>query len=1390
MSNTFQTNSFIEGMNLDIDITAIPESQYRYAENVRILTNKDGTSGVLQNIQSTRLIQGGDFMDSDEVVLATAIINQYGIILTADPYGITRIYRVEGYEEGLIQHTLVLKGRLNYNRFSRVKIVANYESDSIIKMYFTDGESSIRSLNIMSDRYVQNSEGANPALDEEGNIKNPDSLDIIPSTLLVAPKIVSLGTNGSLLSGQVQYTYQLYNERGSSTGYAPASNTIHLTSSNTTTDSAEYQGVNKDVNTGKSANIVIDLSNVVSGLFDKCRIVRIQYVDNTEIANIDVIDEIDLPSGNSLTYTDLGNKTLNTVTIEEFNANTGSDFTVATLEKKDNILFAADVRETTWKPMINGEEYDARSYRFTGSNKLILQAADSGSSISVTPTDSTLKQVLSSIDKKHDCICPLNLSDYKLNDNTVSKYKFKSSSEQSLVLGGTGLNIDYEFITTDIMLDTTLDYNFMSVPRKQDEGRVIYQVSDGSSTVVKYPEVKQRIPNYCDPYIDSKYKGYQRDEIYRFGIIFFNNKNVASPVYWIADIKFPHSFEVSPWYFYMQFVNGDLTNSITQEFIGKAIGVKFNIKNFPDGAVAYEIVRCKRTAEDRTVLMQGILSDTTAFPWPNATTGTWLKSEMDTRPRIPLGVTDTNMSICGGVSFYDAPTTYRDGELYLNQDRIVKNIFSLITPEIDFTGDEVISELGDNTYLDLCHWCDTRMPNTTRTIPVLNNQNIKLEGFVKYFQTPYQTYAMNTQTAYVQPSFLGSIFKQDGFFYNAVNMDSSDDDEMVVNMIGKRYITHYQNLQGGNRIQFDINRAITTPIIPNGELGNIQAYYRGIGSRSYLNFGVMWNNQEQFDWLSAKMCYFGSCAVVELDGYFPRQHSIAVDDKIAVGEGVKSLINFYNHTPFSTPVVNIKRRIVPYGGNNYNARSNSTYISTSSYKLISEVDSNVNYVFGGDTYLGVLDHRTGSPIADGQGGGKYDSRQTKVSLSDYIPLETTINLNLAYGESMSRQRGNCPNPYLTNYIHSLGFSNQTKPYYAYNDVYSLQPSTQMYVADSTTSMANLRLPNKIIYSETKTANEITDSWAQFKPANYMEVDSQYGPVTNMKAFGDKLFFWQDSALGIASVNDRSLITDNNVSTLTLGTGGILTRYDYVSTNNGSSISNDQSIVASDASLYWYDTDKNEICSFSDRIHKLSKEKNVQTYLNNNPDIQVRTSIYDNKFNEVQMCFDNAVLVFNEYTQRFTSFYTFNPKAHLRFSDKLLYIYNNKIMENADFPLNTMQSKLQYVVNKDPLVTKTFDNVFFSGQFRDINSMLIDAKFTTKNQVGTIQENYLTGGYAIDYREDTYRFAIGREDIHEDELSLPGRLRGKYLICDYTINCDNQHNFNLPNINTTYRYSLV
>ena len=39
-------------------------------------------------------------------------------------------------------------------------------------------------------------------------------------------------------------------------------------------------------------------------------------------------------------------------------------------------------------------------------------------------------------------------------------------------------------------------------------------------------------------------------------------------------------------------------------------------------------------------------------------------------------------------------------------------------------------------------------------------------------------------------------------------------------------------------------------------------------------------------------------------------------------------------------------------------------------------------------------------------------------------------------------------------------------------------------------------------------------------------------------------------------------------------------------------------------------------------------------------------------------------------------------------------------------------------------------------------------------------------------------------------SYLGRMRGKYLICDYTFDCNNNREFKLPYIKTTYRYSML
>ena len=210
----------------------------------------------------------------------------------------------------------------------------------------------------------------------------------------------------------------------------------------------------------------------------------------------------------------------------------------------------------------------------------------------------------------------------------------------------------------------------------------------------------------------------------------------------------------------------------------------------------------------------------------------------------------------------------------------------------------------------------------------------------------------------------------------------------------------------------------------------------------------------------------------------------------------------------------------------------------------------------------------------------------------------------------------------------------------------------------------------------KTAGEKSDSFTKFQQADYLDVDSQYGDITNLVSFRDKLLYFQEDSVGIAAVNERSLITDNNLTELTLGTGGVLTRFDNITTANGDGIINDPSITDSRSALYWYDNRRNEICRFYDRgVEKLSKTKQVQSFLNDRPNSLVHDGIYDSKYNEVQLCFYDKAIVFNELVDQFTSFYIFNPDKHAEFANKLLYIKDNAFYVEQPYEDNKMICKL-------------------------------------------------------------------------------------------------------------------
>lgn len=1376
ISNTAQVNTFTQGMNLDTDVNLLPNEQYRYAENVRVITNDGGTTGVLQNIESVRKYWNSLY--KDEVVIGTATIDQYGVVITKMSNGYNRVYRISGFDTNMLTIQVVCQGDLKLSedieKHPNISIVCNYESEKNIKIYFTDGESPVKILNIMDQKYSEGSD----LVDDEGNIINPEAIDMTPSAELPPLQVNDLSF-GNLPTGVVQYCYQLFNVHGTETVTSPLSQMIHLTQSSTNQDSQKYEGSYPDTSSGKACNLS---APITVKDFQRARIISIRYTDNSQIAKIIIVDELDITKDQKeLHYVDSGNSMLSELSLEEFNALTGYQFIANTLAKMDNRLFAANIQDNTWDP----GEFDARAYRFNQYGVGVLESANTSSKLTIT-TDYDL----STVPYNHDCINPYNSMEYSNTSEDV-RYIYGKKVNDNNVLGGYGTNIEYNFCTIPIELSEKqkqlkLDHNTsMNVRSRIMNSVSATNVGTSTTGAISFNQsgTQTRIPNYADPYISAYFKGYQRDEVYRFGIVFYNNKMIPSPVYWIGDIKMPHADQIPP------FVYQDNT------LIGQALGIRFTVKDKPEGTVAYEIVRCDRTELDRSIITQCVGSNLYEYRIQedsDAGHGSELDSSIEMRPAYMLTYHKENIKTWTYGNNTVAGKDYI--RFYQKTDKVpkptyVENYLRIISPEICVAQADFEKYFKDSTYLDpICTYMSPIAPTG------VNRKGLPESQLAYTFAQADRVLQYNGSIKQVS-NWSDFVFREDGELTMDLQCTDKDWNPIPYNAsIAKYYYPKYKNT-ANTAVNIPIRDARYPSDIPYNAYHDVTPYRVTVGERTYTNYAMSnfdTNNQQ------VTLGAAGPCIIIQtenLDKYNSRFSGV-LDPNFNELHSINAL-----------PVFNVKRSITaPYGGNTYASRQNSVYITTNAYK-----NSGSCYVYGGDTFLNVLDYAN---MFTFQANDEEDAQYRRRYMGAYIPFESSINMNLFNG-SMAHRTYTSDN-YIDSHMQleptQKGvYHAQDRPYYVYNSVYSTQQTTKKYVPSSIYAehyyineygeRINITIPNRILSSQVKTNNEVIDSWSKFKVADYLDVDNQWGDISNLKVFKDRLFYFQDTGVGIASVNERSLVTDDNANQLVLGTGGILSRYDYITNTNGDSVINDRSIVNSDNVLYWYDYDKNEICSYSGAVSQISKEKQVQSYLNSNLTNRKKgyvTSLFDKKYNEVWFRLLDKSLIFNEQIGRFTSFYTFAPQWSLPLSNRCVtmkdmnfYTINNKDIKGLESI--DKDAKLTIVINKDMPYTKVFDNVRLQGHFKDeagnniTDGIIKSIDFYTKDQHTNAIPDYTTG---MDYREDTYRIPVPRADKNEDELSLPARMRGKYMICDYDIDSLNEHTFEIPQITTTYRYSLI
>ena len=1353
-----QVNSFVKGMNSDVSYSMLQDGQYTFAKNIRITQMNKIGDGLLTNGQGDiRPIEGVEVHGTaitPKSILATGSIRDIGVIVYVDSKDNT--WKVGVFKNGSPEDIFVIFQSEEEAQVEKFSIVLHHEIEDLDKLYVADGVNPIKLIPIKQ-------------VDGDFIGVGPKEVESYPKVLLNPPHFSGL-VEGQLKAGMVQYAYRLYKQYGISTDVSPTTNLIPIVNHET------LRGYNQGRTTNSGVELFMEMNKKYNFL-DRIQIFRVHYEENGQLPIIsivydDTISKLIFPDSTLskqtdpegrvyyITFIDDGRTELGQISLEEFNSMLGQRIIPKVIESKNDYMFAAQIK-------------DVQSDVFKG----------------VTAESLGIKVKQVTLDLVGDA-SPL----YKINGKPVIRHNTIKRS-------------------TDIPTwDFKLRY-FM------EDGQL-----DGQSFKDQVLSNITQNYTYSNPAVSYYLKSLRRGETYRYGIVLYDERGNSSGV-------IPFENDIVAGYEGNSFLNQafSFSSDYDQELIVHPLGIEFEITGeLPENAVAYEIVRCRRTEADTVNISQGVISKPLRR-YRKDDDGTIDSSY----PYTPSGFI-TVQDLAWVCPFWPINDYYGNvvGQYYANNFS-ESNLVQFISPETSYLKDTFQAELQDRDItLKLIRvlysdpgminrqaedavnkngWINLSANNTAIPIFYTVDQNGDSVGY-KYMIDNYQYtnsfYKLNhnqiikpnqaieeawqyiaptdktikydnesTQTSMssdiystinefdgINPSKSIKQIKQQAYSYiklynssaipKLVQTEYSVEDCAIANELQWNDIFEDSKEQITNKYE-DFLQSVGTNQFNNvviGGLYGVDIYRQSDNRENRPSIKVTGKNYADgnFDDLVFAAAG-GRCALLNLSK--PLSEYTAGD--------LTDPRNFYTY------LCSIQKQATPYGKD----KKLNTYYSYGSYYT---ADNKKGILFDGDTFIQPLEyismHKTYFPAA-------WDTVASHM-VAYSIPVETSINLAYTTGCELSREynKGSITNIQIEPAdVYSV--YGQGKPLYVYNSVYSNNTTAKMFAtAEDEDSNAQAHMDYRVMHSNLKSNGEYIDSWLKYQPANYIDVDSKYGEVTHLRKFNNKLFFWQDQATGLLSVNERTQITDESNLPLILGNGGVLDRYDYIDDTAG--MKKEQYCdTMSDKALYWYDDHNNEIKRAADGsgLMSLTKAYGVQNIMHTYDDNNKPWMFYDKKYNEVVLDLSDTIkqsIVFNENINAFTSIYdvgfdgvvTFKDGIYLldTYKDEPLLLgkWNEGNVSNFDGKINTY---IEYVVNKNPLVTKVFDNQeIVSSYLPDIEGpdkawFSENHTYSWKTDLNAAEDVYYL---QMTNREGNYRFAIPRAN----NAAFGNRIRGKYMIC--------------------------
>ena len=1398
-NNTY-TNSFTKGMNSDGAYDQIQNTQYTYATNVRVAKNQtlgenqnasrhEGVvapvlKGVVPGTESTDLLRFGNIIAVDTVDnICTIVTSQDNTI---------HVYRVDINEAAntakWIKH--IWSHTFENELPGQISTVLYKELENVVKLYIANGSTPIITLRVDDDTDDY----------ETRDVRYLTNCGITPQNRVYINDVLS----GHLPAGQIQYTYRFYNKYCNTTQLAPLTNKIQVIDNSRDREEGNAEGSN----TSLGFQLYIDVEDYDT-TFERMQVFRLAYIHPHQDAEVSLIydGKIKKTVGNNFVLNDVGIEPLQSLTMEEFASLSGLILIPQVIENNQNYMFCGNITDDTI--IRNVQLQQTPSITLAQAN--VLLSEDCFGTIPVPPTKQFGETTgyyckvwgqLQTCTKLSDSSISFELPDSNTTIEVPIESYFAERGVNPNLPKSTYNNIFTSSLLRSLRRGETYKYGVVFYDKKGRRSDVI-SIGDAPVPPIDYTDV------LTAPFVPIRQQSGGNPMLF------------ARPIGVAISVPQPKG-----------------KNGILTDIEGCQIVRRSSSDIYQNTLLQVALARPVQQGLS-TVNTDDAATDITDDKSPYYPSGFLTVNDITIYPHIYSKWIDYVNDPFNITSILSEPWVIANSERFCAFTRNYK-LFQAFSSEINFRRDDIIEKLsqsglrikeqlyvperhrmygtltkGDtaemNEGLDFFGGCLTAERNVDNSV-IYNEDHEEIRPFNslnRIFFNRFAAYKLS-QSEKADVKWVFNYFMPDQLpvqrTSNGVDECKAVDVKSVKDVVMASWNDGFTNIvrdQENNDIfdgikkyksfttsidkylfnnwvsfcKYDLN--VGTASAPNQDPGSGDAHVAAefVGLQS--SYREWLTGEGDNDNRRIRNGYIGaggsSFLLVTKDNLSKFVHNKTSDQLYT------SICNITH--PTKQENIEGEEYTQYFGfGNYFRLKYNQ---STGRYVTLNDSDTLV--VFDGDIYITPQEFTTEYKTYNFESVDTLQSTQ----ITNYVPLESKVNTYFDYGMNLLNTN-NSSLMFEPGQVE--GIVTQERPAHQYNMIYSANDeSNDVFTRITTDEKETNNFKQRAYFSEPKTNGEFIDNYLIFKAASFIDVDSKYGQITEMLSDKNMLYYWQEHAFGKFSVNERSLVNDTNGNTIMLGQAGILSRYDYISTQFGMRLY-DFCATPTESGIYWVDINNKAVVGGSgNQAVNYGEHVGVQNILNQKLTTEIPKVDYDLQNNElICKCLNRGTeqLIFNVKFNMATSVYNreyvdiANIKNHLyTISKRFDFTKINYIGSNSNSAY-LQPMTVEFVVNPAASVTKVFDNQCIIPIDRSAwnSTKFAETEMSFKTDLYDKMKYKMVDAY--NDREGNITFAIPRFGNN----NYGNRMRGKWMAVG--VNVAKPTNYTtISHVLTKYRQSF-